>query len=78
MAFIYNLRQTKFHSKNVKTIKYGIETLPFQGAKIWAHVPENIKNAKTLSEFKSKIKRWKPVGCCCKLCKVYIQDIGFL
>ena len=41
-------------------------------------IPDNIKNLNTLSEFKSEIRKWKPVGCKCRLCKIYVKNIGFL
>ena len=31
--------------------------------KIWAMVPQNIKNCKSLQEFKKLIKVWKPKAC---------------
>ena len=75
----YNLRSgPTFRTNNVKTVKYGIETLSYRGPKMWSVVPESIKSSKTLLQFKSKIKAWKPVGCGCKLCKMYIPDLGFL
>ena len=53
----YNLRSgTTLTTRNVKTTKYGIETLSFRGPKLWAIVTESIKNSNSLSEFKTKIK----------------------
>ena len=72
----YNLRSgPTFRTNNVKTVKYGIETLSYHGPKTCSLVPESIKSSKTLLQFKSKIKAWKPVGCDCKLCKMYIPDL---
>ena len=48
------------------------------GAKIWDLLPEEIKNASSLSVFKTKIKKWIPKKCPCKLCQTYIKNIGFL
>ena len=50
----------------------GIKTLSYWGSKTWRLVPDDIKNSKTLSEFKSKFNDWKPVRCNCKLCKTSI------
>ena len=72
----YNLRSSSILcTRNVKTVKYGSDSLSFRGAEIWALVPNSIKISKSLSEFKSKIRKWKPVGCHCKICKAYIYQI---
>ena len=75
----YNLRNSNpFQSSHVNTVFRGTETISFRGPKTWNLVPENIKNAKSLNEFKAKIRNWEPVGCECRLCKTYIHDLGFL
>ena len=38
----------------------------------WDLVPKDIKESNSLIEFKRKIKLWKPRGCTCRMCKVYI------
>ena len=30
----------------------------------------------SLNEFKRKIKFWKPEGCSCRMCKVFIEKVG--
>ena len=75
----YNLRnRPEFQSANIRSVYNGTETISFRGPKTWAFVPENIKMSKSLLEFKEKIKRWKPEGCMCRLCKTYIQNLGFI
>ena len=64
--------------RNVKTGIYGTETVSFMGAKIWELIPNDIKDSNTLQEFKRKVKLWKPCGCPCKLCKIFIPDLGYL
>ena len=75
---LYNLRNDKTKSYNVHTVRYGTETLSYLGPKIWNSLDENYRNAKSLEEFKRKIKSWIPQTCPCRLCKTYISDIGFL
>ena len=76
---LYNLRNyNSFQSSNVHTVFYGTETISFRGPQIWNMVPENIKQAKTLLDFKNKIRNWEPAGCTCRLCKTYLPGIGFL
>ena len=75
----YNLRNANScQSSNVNTVYNGTEAVSFRAPKTWALVPEDIKNAKSLPEFKAKIKNWVPKGCECRLCKVYIQHLGFI
>ena len=62
----------------VKNVNTGLETIRYRGPKTWELVPEEIKKSKTLSIFKDKIKEWKPSGCLCRLCKVYIKNVGYV
>ena len=76
---IYNLRnKTTLETSNVKTVYWGTETITFRGPQIWALLPENIKDSQSLLEFKTKVKKWKPEGCICRLCKTYITQLGFV
>ena len=75
----YNLRNfNPFQSTNVHTVFKGAETISFRGPKIWDLVPEDIKVAKSLTEFKAKIRGWEPTGCTCRLCKTFIPNLGFI
>ena len=75
----YNLRSgNHLTRRNIRTTHYGIETISNLGAKIWDLLPEEIKNASSLSVFKTKIKKWIPKKCPCKLCQTYIKNIGFI
>ena len=75
----YNLRNKKeLKNSNIKTVYCGSETLSHRGPEIWSSVPDDIKNARSLTEFKAKIKKWKPESCTCRLCKTYIPQLGFI
>ena len=75
----YNLRREPlFESSNVRTVYNGTETICFRGPKTWSLVPMYIKDSKSLSEFKTKIKSWKPEGCMCRLCRTYVTNLGFI
>ena len=74
-----NLRRKPcFQTFNVKTVYHGTETVSFRGPQVWSSLPEVIKNSKNLSEFKNLIKHWKHKGGMCRMCKTYIQRIGFI
>ena len=66
-----------FKTFNVKTVSWGTETLGHLGPKIWEIVPDDMKKF-SLSKFTKKIRKWKPIDCPCRLCKTYIQGVGFL
>ena len=62
----------------IRTENNGKETLRYRGPITWNLLPAEIKSAKTLQSFKDKIITWKPQGCTCRLCKVFIRDVGFI
>ena len=75
----YELRnKNPFQISNVNSVYNGTETISFRGPKTWALVPDEIKISPSLSEFKRKIKKWKPEGCQCRLCKEYVANLGFI
>ena len=75
----YNLRTCNvFKSSNINTVYNGKETLSFRGPKTWSIVPEEIQNSLSLKNFKVKIKKWKPVGCTCRICTPFIAGVGFI
>jgi hypothetical protein len=74
----YNLRKTSdLKRRCVRTVHYGTETISFLGPKIWDLVPTDLKNLTSVFDFKAEIRKWKP-ECPCRLCKIYIPQIGFI
>ena len=70
----YNFRtQSNFFRNSVNITKYGINSIRFFTSKVWQMVSLEMKNFKNLEGFKSKIRRWEPDGCDCKLCKDFCQ-----
>ena len=67
-----------FKSRNVRTVRYGIETASFVGPWIWNSISLEIKESTSPQIFESKIKSWAPKNCPCKLCKNYFQHLGYL
>ena len=75
----YDLRNNRcWQVPDVKTVAYGKETIRYRGPKTWDLVPSDIKNAQSLIEFKTKIKKRKPQGCTCRLCLNYVYHYGFI
>ena len=67
-----------FKTRNMRSVTYGTETLGYLGPKIWPLLPEELKTVGSLKEFKRKIKIWRPEGCPCRLCKRYVDGVGFM
>ena len=75
----YSLRsESHLRLPKVKTTVYGIENIQYRGRHLWSSLPREIKDSNTLAEFKRKIKSWDGSTCICRLCKVFIKDLGFL
>ena len=66
-----------FKTYNVKTVSWGTETLAHLGPTIWSIVPKDLKKS-SLSKFTTKIRKWKPDQCPCRICKTYIPNLGFV
>ena len=74
----YNLRQIlQFFRSLVKSVYHGTESVSYLGPKISNILPDDYKTVQNLDTFKIKIKKWKPENCPCRLCKVYIDRVGF-
>ena len=75
----YSLRHTPtFKTGNVKTVYNGTETISYLGSKIWDQLPDELKNANSLTVFKKNVRHWIPQDCPCRLCKIYVANLGFL
>ena len=75
----YNLgNANSFSVPIVHTGKYGTETVRYRGQRIWHSLPQEVKDANSVQQFKNKIKFRKNVDCDCRLCKQYIPQLGFL
>ena len=61
----------------VKTVHYGQNSIRYLGPLIWNNVPSHIKESSSLADFKRKLKEWKLNACPCRLCKDYVQNLGF-
>ena len=70
--------ELRFKSRNICTVRYGIVTAAFCGSRVWSYMRSKLKKSISLNVFRSKIKTWKTENCPCKLCKIYLQRIGYL
>ena len=62
----YELRQrSQFQIPWVHSVFSGTESLKFLGPKVWALVPNEMKQLESLGKFRNAIKQWKPTSCPC-------------
>ena len=67
-----------FKIPKANTTHFGLETIRRMGPIIWSFVPEDVKNAESLDIFKTQVKCLTFDKCPCKICKQYVQGIGYL
>ena len=75
----YNLRNfQEFATKRKKTVKMGLQTLNYRSPRLWSILPENLRQINSLVQFKESVRKWDCIDYPCRLCKLYLPDIGFL
>ena len=76
----YELRlRSQFQIPFVYLVFSGPESLKSLGSKIWALVPNEMKQSVSPQKSRNAIKQWNPTSCLfCRLCKRYIHRIEFL
>ena len=61
----YNLRNnSEFRSYNIHSVYNGTETISYRRPKTWSLIPNDVRHAVSLSQFKSKIKNGNQRGVC--------------
>ena len=79
ILYSYSLRSGILHEKlSINTVQFGSESTVYLGAKILELIPQNIKSSESVDIFESKMKKWVPGTCPCRLCKTYVNHVGFL
>ena len=75
----YNLRSgVTVTRRNIRTNKFGFETITTIGAVLWRNLPNDIKNSDSLNIFKHRIKQWIPDNCPCKICRNFMKNLGYI
>ena len=65
-------------NNNKKTVRSGSAAIFYRTTLPWANLPEEYKHANSLSEFKLKKKAWKYDTCVFRLCRLFLQNLGFI
>ena len=82
--FLRNNQEVSLRSQNyfalprVRTESCGKGALRSLGPLIWNIIPAEIKNVSSLNKFKKQIRQWRPLERPCRLCKNYIDYVGFI
>ena len=67
----YNFRNSNtLHLYDFKTIKYGRNSVRYQGAKVWNDLPNDIKCLESVNTFKKAVQKWTGPSCGCGVCQV--------
>ena len=76
---IYNLQKfQELFTSTKNTVNFATETISYRCSQLWNLIPSNRKLEPTLELFKKKIRKWKCELCPCRMCKTYLQHIGFI
>ena len=70
--------ESEFKVPKVNTVYRGDDSLRHLGPLIWDIVPQEIKLSNSLFQFKRRIKKWTPDDCPCRLCRIYVQGVGYI
>ena len=74
----YNLRsRVTVNRQNIRTSKFGFETVSTIGSLHWNGLPTELKNAEILKIVKQKTKLWSPNDYRCKICEKTTKNLGY-
>ena len=71
-------KNNPFRRVTNSTVHYGDYSLRSFGPIVWDMLPSAVKQAENLEKFKALVRDWEPKNCTCRLCKTYIQGVGFV
>ena len=62
-------RQNNLHIPRVNLTTYGLNSLAYQGAKIWSGLTQDLQSAISLNSFKRILGTWTGESCRCAFCR---------
>ena len=65
-------KRLNYCPKKVSTSAFILHPFCWLGPKIWALIPDDLKNVNSLATFKDKLKKFEFENCSRKLCNEYI------
>ena len=75
----YNLRsRSELTISSINTVFKVQNSSSYFGSEIWNSIPAKLREIDSFQVFKSEMKAWQPTNCPCRLCKNYIENLGFI
>ena len=75
----YNVRNfQEFETERKRTVYFGLEKISYRSPQLWSPLPEHMRQLNSLDQFKRSVRQWVCYIGPCRLCKVYLQNVGFL
>ena len=75
----YDLRShSDFVIPKINSTSKGLQSIRYFGPVIWNKIPIELRRTENIETFKAEIRKWKPTNCPCRLCKTFIQGLGFV
>ena len=75
----YNLRyKSELKVSSIDTVFKGQNSVSYFRSIIWNSIPVELREINPFQVFKSEMKPWRPTNCPCRLCKKYIENLGFV
>ena len=75
----YNFRNLQeFQSERKRTVFRGLERKSYRASQLWTILLEEFKRKNTISLFKSDVRQWICNECPCRMCKVFVPNLGFI
>ena len=68
----------EFATKRKRTVKMGLESLNRRSPQLWSVFAENLRNIKSLVQFKESVRKWDSTDCPSRLDKIYLPNNRFL
>ena len=73
---MFTVKESNYNFRNIlaleqpkyNTVKYGFNSVIYQGAKLWNMLGNEVKQVDTLNKFKWLIKSWEGPNCNCSVC----------
>ena len=75
----YDLRNiSDFTARRIKTVRYGSTSSSYLGPRLWNILPDEYKKTQSIKDFKAMINSCVSENCPSRLCKIFIQNVGFI
>ena len=71
-------KKSNYRPKKVNTSSFRLQSFSWFGPKICTLIPNALKNINSLATFKDNLKKFEFENCPCKLCKEYVQSVGYI